>query len=315
MSVTPASHSPSSILAVVVLYNCDLAQSQSASSLIQILRDDTALAKHFSLLVYDNSPRAQSLALPVGLSAQYVHDPSNGGLAAAYNLALERAEANDDTWLLLLDQDTSLTHEFLVELVESAANLYPQSTVAAIVPKLLVHGKVYSPASPLIDQMRHQFQRPKQLVGPDIVGIQHQPLVPYNSGSAIRVSSLRSIGGFPPEFWLDFLDHAVYGSLFVHGYRIYVMRATLVHESSYADVGSMPLWRLQNVLIAQTLHVKRRGNFMDKLLYRIWLLRHSRNLRRGCKDPRMWREAVLQAFLLRVPKGPRPGFPSPQTPP
>jgi hypothetical protein len=54
--------------------------------------------------------------------------------------------------------------------------------------------------------------------------------------------------------------------------------------------------------MAQTLYVKRIGNFLDRLLFRIYLLRHSRNVRRECKDPRMWRETVLQAFLLRIPE-------------
>ena len=53
----------------------------------------------------------------------------------------------------------------------------------------------------------------------------------------------------------------------------------LVHESSYSDIGSMPTWRLHNVLMAQTLYVKKSGNFIDRLLYRIYLLRHSRNVR------------------------------------
>jgi hypothetical protein len=101
----------------------------------------------------------------------------------------------------------------------------------------------------------------------------------------------------------------------VKGYRLYVMLAVLVHDASHSDIGSVPVWRLHNVLMAQTLHVKHSGNFLDRLLYRIWLLRNSRNLRHGCKDPRMWKETVLQAFLLRVPKEPRPGLPSPLAPP
>ena len=82
------------------------------------------------------------------------------------------------------------------------------------------------------------------------------------------------------------------------------MRATLAHEASYADIDRLPFWRMHNMLMAQTLYVKRSGNFIDRLLYRIWLLRHSRNLRQACKDPHIWREAALQAFLFRVPKPP-----------
>jgi len=314
MSTTPISHPPSSILAVVVVYNCELSQSHSVSSLFQILNENPELAKHFSVVLYDNSPQAQSPAAPHGFPTHYVHDPSNGGLATAYNFALARAESEEREWLLLLDQDTSLTREFIAELLEAANTLHTQPEVAAIVPKLLVHGKVHSPAIPFTDQMRRQFLPPTAALTPDVVGVQPQRLSAYNSGSTLRVAALRSIGGFPAEFWLDFLDHAVFHALIVNGYRVYVMLAMLAHDSSYSDIDSIPLWRLHNILMAQTLYMKRSGNFLDRLLFRIWLLRHSRNLRQSCKDPRVWKEAVLQALLFRVPTDPRPGFPSPLTP-
>jgi GT2 family glycosyltransferase len=302
MPPTQASHSPTSILAVVVLYNCRLSQSQSVSSLSQILNEDPECAKHFSLVLYDNSPQPQEHLLPSSLSASYVHDPSNGGLASAYNFALARAEMEQREWLLLLDQDTSLTREFVLELLETAGTLHHQSEVAAIVPKLMVRGKIDSPATHFFDLMRGQFSAPQKPMEQDAVGVQQQRLSCYNSGSTLRVSALRAIGGFPTEFWLDFIDHAVFHALFVSGYRVYVLPATLQHDSSFSDIRSMPTWRLRNILLERTLYVKRSGNFIDQLLYRVWLLRNSRNLRESCRDPQVWKETALQAVLMRVPK-------------
>ena len=309
---TQPSHLPASILAVAVLYKCDFSQSQSVSSWFQILNENPELAKHFSLVIYDNSPKPQTVTMPADFRTHYVHDPSNGGLATAYNFALARAESEECEWLLLLDQDTTLTRDFLFELQETANTLHTSPTVAAIIPKLLVNGSVLSPATPFIEQVRRQFMATKQPIGREVVGVLQQRVCPYNSGSTLRVSALRSVGGFPAEFWLDYLDHAVFDALFMSGYRVYVMLATLVHESSYADIGSMPIWRLRNVLMAQTLYVKRSGNFIDRLLYRIYLLRHSRIVRQTCKDPQMWRETALQALLLRAPKA--PGLSSPTGP-
>jgi GT2 family glycosyltransferase len=306
MPASQPSYLPTSILAVVVLYKCDLSQSQTVCSLFQILNENPELAKQFSLVLYDNSPQPQSLAMPAVFPTHYVHDPSNSGLATAYNFALARAESEGRAWLLLLDQDTSLTPDFLFELLQAANNLSAAPAVAAIVPKLLVNGIMHSPAIPFIEQLRRQFLPPVQPIGQSVVGVMPKPMCSYNSGSTFRVSALRSISGFPTEFWLDFLDHAVFHALSDNGYRVYVMLATLVHESSYSDLGSMPIWRLHNVLMAQTLYVKQSGNFIDRFLYRIYLLRHSRNVRQACKDPRMWRETALQAFLLRVPE--RPGL-------
>jgi GT2 family glycosyltransferase len=301
-----ATQTSSSILVVVVLYNCDLSQSQSVSSLLRILNEHPALAERFSVILYDNSPQAQSPAMGGDLAVHYVHDPSNGGLAPAYNLALARAEAEGREWLLLFDQDTSPTLDFLHELVTLASTLHGETTVAAIVPKLLVNGVVYSPATHFIDVLRRQFSPPTPNRYDSLVGVQEHRLSIYNSASTLRVSALRSIGAFPTEFWLDYLDHTVFHTLFVNGYSTYIMRASLEHDQSDADLQSISAWRHHNVLKAQTLFVKRTGSRIDRLLYRIWLLRYSRKLRSLCNDKRVWRETVLQALLLRVPGADRP---------
>jgi GT2 family glycosyltransferase len=305
MPTSLASLPPPSILSVIVLYNCGLAQSQSFSSLLQILNENPESAKHFSLVLYDNSPQSQSHAISADFPIRYLHDPSNGGLASAYNFALSCAESEEREWLLLLDQDTSLTSEFILELVESAKTLHSRGEVAAIVPKLRVNGRIDSPASDFFGLMRRQFSRPEQAMREEVVGIQQQPLCSYNSGSTLRVTALRAIGGFPAEFWLDFLDHAIFHALSAGGYRVYVMRATMTHDSSYSDINKLPLWRLRNILVARTLYVQKSGSFMDRLLYRIWLVRHSRTLRKSCKDPHVWRETALQAIRLKAPKDKR----------
>lgn len=300
MSASPASHSPSSILSVIVLYNCELVQSKSFASLLGILRANSEPAKYFSLLVYDNSPQPQSHMAPADFPIHYIHDPSNGGLASAYNVALHRAESEQREWLLLLDQDTSLTTEFILELIETTRNLHAQTEVAAVVPKLRVNGRIDSPVADFLALVRRQFSPPEPAISEDRVGIQQQRLSAYNSGSTLRVSALRSAGGFPAEFWLDFLDHAVFHALSRSGYRMYVMHAILAHDSSYSDVGSLPVWRMHNILLARSLYVQRNGTWVDRLLYRIWLLRHSRNLRECCNDPRIWKEAVRQAVQWNI---------------
>lgn len=300
MNETHSDDSASSILVAVVLYKCSFAESLAVSSLLRILNEDPSLAKHFSFVLYDNSPEPQNQDLAAALPILYVHDPSNGGLAPAYNFALARAESEGSEWLLLFDQDTSATRDFLLELVALAQTLHGETRVAAIVPKLLVNGIVYSPATHFIDVLRRQFSPSTPNTYNSLLGMQENRLNVYNSASTIRVSALKSIGAFPKEFWLDYLDHTVFHTLFVNGYRIYVMHASLEHDQSDADLQDVSALRHQNVLKAQALFVKRAGNPADRLLYRIWLLRYSRKLRSLCKDKRVWRETALQAFRMRV---------------
>jgi GT2 family glycosyltransferase len=294
-----AAHLMATFQVIAVLYKRSFDQSESLSSLFAILERHPEWAPHFSLLIYDNSPNAQALTAHVTFPVAYVHDPSNGGLATAYNAALTRAEKEQREWLLLLDQDTCLTTDFLCELLDAADKLQASPEVAAIVPKLMVKGAIHSPAPSFASQLR-QLRSPRKPIYLNVEGIQLEPLSAYNSGATLRVSALRAIGGFPAEYWLDFLDHAVFHKLFSHGYRTYVMRTRLAHDFSGSDVEHVPTWRQKNVLKARTLFVRQSGTFVDRLIYRLWLLRHARRLRQSGADQKVWRATALEAFRLRA---------------
>jgi GT2 family glycosyltransferase len=301
MSICHESSSERHILAVIVLYQRAPSESQSLCCLIQILSANPDLAKYFSLILYDNSLERHDFEAAVDFPVFYRHDPTNAGLAAAFNFALAHAEVKHLEWLLLLDQDTSPTTDFFSELVACTNMLRGQQKVSSIVPKLLVSGKVYSPEAHFIDQIRHQYRRSGHAVTHEVVGVQQGRLNAYNSGATFRVSALRSIGGFPEEFWLDYLDHAVFHALAVRSDQMYVMRTEIEHEVSQASLSDVPVWRQRNILWAQTLFVKQNGNFVDRLLYRLWVLRYSRSLWIHYPDKRLWKEALLQAFLLKTP--------------
>jgi len=288
------------ILAVIVIYQRAPSESQAFCSFAQILNTNPDLAKVFSLIVYDNSPERHEIETTIGFPTFYMHDPANGGMAAAFNFALAHAEEKHFEWLLLLDQDTSPTADFFCELVACTNSLRARQEVSSIVPKLLVNGKVYSPEAHFIDQLRHQYQRSSHSLRREIVGVQQGRLSAYNSGATFRVSALLSIGGFPKAFWLDYLDHAVFHALSVRNYQMYVMRTEIEHEASQASLGNVPVWRQRNILWAQTLFVKQTGNFFDRLLYRIWVLRYSRSLWICHPDKRLWKEALFQTLLLRT---------------
>jgi GT2 family glycosyltransferase len=297
MQGNPPATSPS-ITAIVVLYQRTARESEAVASFLQICDQDPGLARHFSLLLYDNSPEPQSLADSLGAHIHYVHDPSNGGLAPAYNYALSAAANAGCEWLLLLDQDTTLTAEYFVELLEHARQLTTQSGVAAIVPKLWAGTRLYSPEIPFLVQIRKQFSNKHYTLDPNAQGVQQQPLTAYNSGAVLRISALQAIGGFPEEFWLDYLDHAIFQSLHLQGYRLCVMQTVLQQRLSHMDLNEVPLWRHWSVLSAQTQFVLQFGNFADRLFFRWWLLKTSRTYR-ACDDKRIWRARLKQGFLLK----------------
>jgi GT2 family glycosyltransferase len=292
------------ILAVAALYEQEPTESRALNSFFHQVEENPGIASRLSLIVYDNSPQAHQV--DNDFTHHYVHDPGNGGLAAAYNYALAYAETNSFAWLLLLDQDTTLTNEFFAELIVCTDTLQTSDNVAAIVPKLMVRGKILSPAEHFVDFLRHQFRNAVKTMAGDDAGIQRERLSAYNSGSTLRVTALRAIGGFPGEFWLDYLDHAVFHALSANGYRIYVLRAVLQHELAESDLDARPIWRFRNVLKSQSLFVYRAGSLSDRLLYRLWLLRSIRRLRADCRDKRIWKETAMRALSFRAPDSSAP---------
>lgn len=300
-SASTAAPSTLPIVAVAVLYKRAIAASESVSSFLRILEAHPVLAAHFKLIVYDNSPLAQELPSQPPLEVQYVHDASNGGLAPAYNYALQSAIAWGAGWLLLLDQDTTLTAAYVEELVARMQLVQDASEIGGIVPKLVSRGTVYSPESNFLLQMREQLRTTRHAVEATATGVQSKPLSAYNSGALLRVDALTAIGRFPKEFWLDYLDHAVFEELTRRGWRLYVMQAALEQNLSHMDVNEVPHWRHRNVLTAQTRYVVRYGNLLERIMYRLYLLRIGRFLWRRCTNRNVWKETLLQAVLLRVP--------------
>ena len=76
------------IIAVLVLYNCDVNEAKTLSSLIQGYNQDPGAFKNFKLILYDNGSSDQITALNIPFEYKYILDSSNSGLAIAYNYAL-----------------------------------------------------------------------------------------------------------------------------------------------------------------------------------------------------------------------------------
>jgi GT2 family glycosyltransferase len=292
---------PALIAAIAVLYKRTILESESVSSLLRILEERPEWRSCFSLTLYDNSPEPQQVPSNLPITPTYVHDAGNGGLAPAYEYALQRAAATGTNWLLLLDQDTTLTADYVAEVLRRIVELEDQTEIGSIVPKLVAKGRVYSPESDVLYQMRHQFQSLRHPVLPTDSGTQLRPMSAYNSGAVIRVAALQAIGGFPADFWLDYLDHAVFQLLHRRGLLIFVMEASLEQNLSHLDINDVPHWRHRSVLTAQTRFITRYGQRRDRFFFRVYLLRTSCFMFFTCRNRRVWKEMLLQMLLLRVP--------------
>ena len=272
---------------VVVLYRMALQESETFQSLGAALREYPALAGRISLLIYDNSPEPQAAELPEDYfaKASYQHDPLNGGLATAYNHALRVAEEAGDKWLWLFDQDTTVLPE-LIPASFAAIDRTPPFEVCGIVPRLVQDGVMLSPV------VVHRF---RYLAMDEVFsGLNPKWLTALNSCACLRVSALRAIGGFPPQYWLDFLDHAVFHRLHKQGGRLLVLDVTIPHRLSTNNLRKeSSRSRFDNLLAAEWQFVRETGWGGGSMIHRVRLLKRAVRTLLTLREP---------AFALQVLK-------------
>jgi GT2 family glycosyltransferase len=227
---------PVHALAVVVLYritsDSPLDASRTLIGLAQAFAADASLAKQLDVLVWDNSPEPlpdhlKERSLPFAFT--YQHAAQNEGVSGAYNAAAVMAEQRGCAWLLLLDDDTSVTAEFLRGMLGHAVQIVEDERIAAVTPFLYAGSFCMSPRL-------WRFARHVPLQRPAHPYTETRSIFAANSGTLMRVRALEAIGGYNARFWLDFSDIEVFHRLHTHGFSVRIAcDLRLEHEMAMLD--------------------------------------------------------------------------------
>ena len=202
------------ILAVVVLYKRSPQESQTIQSLIQVFQRNPELKASVRVLLWDNSPiPVADVSLPFSFDLRSAR--RNVGTSGAYNYAMEFAESLQYQWLLLLDQDTTLSDEFLLGMVGYAEKFRDELEIATVVPFIFSHGALVSP------RRLRSFNRLQQ-IPLTFSGLYKDRAYAVNSATLMRVAALRQVGGYNEEFWLDLSDVYVFQALYRAGKYMYI---------------------------------------------------------------------------------------------
>jgi GT2 family glycosyltransferase len=301
------------IVAVVVLYKRRPESSETIKSLAAVFDRNPELLRSIQVLVWDNSPTAidhPDFPFP----CDYRHAGRNVGTSGAYNNAMEFAEAQGSPWLLLLDQDTSVSHEFLPRMLEYGHLLEDNPEVGSVVPFIYSHAQLVSPRFLL------SFNRNPQ-IPLTFHGICRKKASAVNSSTLMRVAALREIGGYSEEFWLDLSDVYTFQAMYFKGRYIYVAsdlvlqhslsgmdydkemtceryRNFLAAESAYVDLYSSPVERAAQLLrlFIRTFRQYRRykNKAFAALAFKYFL---QRLFRRRSARLRSWRQQLLKRDL------------------
>jgi GT2 family glycosyltransferase len=272
------------ILAVVVLYKQTPQQSRTMQSLASVFAQEPRLAAVVRVLLWDNSPvPATKNALPFPLEL----GPASGnvGTSGAYNYAMELAISSGYPWLLLLDQDTNVSAEFLWGMIGYAEKFFEVPEVGAVVPFIFSHGTLVSPRRLL------SFNRVRQIPVTSH-GLCKEKAYAVNSATLMRVDALQEIGGYSDEFWLDLSDVYVFQEFHRRQKYLYIAgdlkvehsiasmdfdkemsperyRNFLAAESAYVDLFLSPLERASQLLRLLIRTVRQYRRYKNKIFSRI----------------------------------------------
>jgi GT2 family glycosyltransferase len=286
------------ILAVVVLYKRKPEHSQTLTSLADVFARQPGLLESIEVLIWDNSP-APLDQLALSFPCDYRHGKRNVGTSGAYNNAMEFAEARGSSWLLLLDQDTTVSEGFLPRMLEYSHSLQSSPEVGSIVPFVYSHGHLVSPR-----QLR-SFNRNLQ-IPLSFHGVFRNKGYGINSSALLRVAALREIGGYSEEFWLDLSDVYTFQQMYWKGRFMYVAGdLVLQHSLSGEDYDrEMTIERYQNFLAAESAFVDLYSSRIERLaqIYRLFrrTFRQYRRYQNKAFAGLAWRYFLQRLFHRRA---------------
>jgi GT2 family glycosyltransferase len=183
------------MMLIIVLYN-------KAISDLHILNVNNFLKnKNIDILIYDNSKNAQEILNIEGVDLIYIHDSENSGVSKAYNIGIQKAKELQKNLVLILDQDTNFSLEYIEKYMQMY-NIYGNNFLYAPIVCNEDMTKVYSPATL------------KNFVGKaqpfeDFKIIEQYDLTDksvINSGLMIPLKLFEKIGGYNEKLKLDFSD-------------------------------------------------------------------------------------------------------------
>lgn len=234
-------------MAVLVVYERDVAKIEPLPALMAILDNEaTEVGPSLDhLLIYENSTAPRARPAAEHAHCTYVHDPNNGGTAAAYSAAATLATNLHITWLLLLDHDTLLPPTFFRSAASAFAQAATRPPTAVLLPR--VRHRDGRLISPVIVTSLGSFRS----LGPGQVPHPGQHVSAIASGAILRVDAFRDLLPLPPDLWLDYVDHWVFARLHKCGLTTLVFDETIQHDLSIESPSTMSTARLDSVLRAE----------------------------------------------------------------
>lgn len=208
------------IYAAIVVYN----QKCSDSITLKCLQK-WSTPEIIKVVVFDNSTSDfGNEQYCVDREYKYLTYHENKGLSFAYNRIIESLNATPDDYLLILDDDTKLSEEFLREIV-----CCEKADINLPVVRSMQDGHIFSPSIKINPVRSAVIQSVDELDGRKITAI--------NSGMVIKVSVFESVR-YNEKLFLDCVDHDFMEQVNIRGFKIKIMQSLIFQNLSRQNINN-----------------------------------------------------------------------------
>lgn len=177
-------------LIIIVLYNKELNDVKPFNYFKNLESHNNIF-----IILYDNSPIPHNIDHSYNY-VKYIHNPQNEGISKAYNVGAEYALKYNYDWLILFDQDTEITDNYL-SLLEDSINQFPNVNLFAPI--------VHNTNGIMSPKICKYFRPSENLTKTGLNRLDNVAII--NSGLVVSVSSFFKCGGYNNDTFLDFADY------------------------------------------------------------------------------------------------------------
>ena len=206
------------IYAAIVIYNKICSESVSIQCLQRWMTPE-----ELKIIVFDNSTSDYCNAqFCVEHNFKYLTYHENKGLSFAYNRIIENIQADSDDYVLILDDDTELTEEFLREIV-----FCEKKDINLPVVRSIQDGHIFSPSI--------KKNRIRSIVIQSVNELEGNQITAINSGMVIKASVFESIR-YNESLFLDCVDHDFMDQVNERGYEIKILQSLIFQNLSRQNI-------------------------------------------------------------------------------
>lgn len=204
------------IYALIVIYNKSCEDSNS-------IKDIRKFSPDIPLIVFDNSEtdfENESFCRNNGYI--YYSKKKNIGISKAYNYVIKNTNFDDGDYLIMLDDDTHLTLEYIRELKAKVK----ENSYDVILPIVYAKDKIISPYNYHMNCRSKMVKAPDELIMSKVSGI--------NSGMIIKTNVFKKVR-YNEELFLDYVDYDFMRRIHSIAGEIAIMKSRINQEFQYFE--------------------------------------------------------------------------------